>query len=114
MVELSLPFESRYFPSKKFYDVYQRSIEEPEEFWAEQARQLDWFKTWDKVILYLSMIPELSIFILACARIDAIHTVVFSGFSAQALADRTNDVQAGLLVTADGGFRRGKVIPLKR
>ncbi len=50
MAELSLPFESRYFPLKKFHDVYQRSIEEPEEFWAEQARQLDWFKTWDKVL----------------------------------------------------------------
>ena len=189
MAELSLPFESRYFPSKKFHNVYQRSMEEPEEFWAEQARQLDWFKTWDKVlewkppyarwfvggqlnasyicvdrhvktwrkskvaiywegepgdvrvlsyatlysevnkfasalkncgvgkgdkvILYLPMIPELPIFMLACARIGAVHTVVFSGFSAQALADRINDVQARLLVTADGGFRRGKVIPLK-
>jgi acetyl-CoA synthetase len=68
----------------------------------------------DKVTLYLPMIPELPIFMLACARIGAIHTVVFSGFSAQALADRTNDVQAKLLITADGGFRRGKVIPLKR
>lgn len=160
-----------------------------EEFWAEQASHLDWFKTWDKVLeweppfahwfvggqlnashncvdrhiktwrknkvaiywegepgdvkvlsyaalyselnkvaavlkncgvgkgdrvaLYLPMIPELPIFMLACARLGATHTVVFSGFSAQALADRINDVQAKLLVTADGGFRRGKVIPLK-
>jgi acetyl-CoA synthetase len=189
MAELSLPFESRYFPTRKFLNVYQKSLEEPEEFWAEQARQLDWFKTWDKVLeweppfakwfvggrlnashicvdrhvntwrrskvaiywegepgdirvlsystlyrevnryasvlkncgvgdgdkvaLYLPMIPELPIFMLACARIGAIHTVIFSGFSAQALADRVNDVQAKLLVTADGGFRRGKVIPLK-
>ncbi|MBI2328710.1 MAG: hypothetical protein HYU85_03625, partial [Chloroflexi bacterium] len=45
MPELSLPFESRYFPLKKFFDIYRRSIEAPEEFWAEQARQLDWFKT---------------------------------------------------------------------
>ena len=67
----------------------------------------------DKVVLYLPMIPELPIFMLACARIGAIHTVIFSGFSAQALADRANDVQAKLLVTADGGFRRGKVLPLK-
>ena len=164
-------------------------MKEPEEFWAEQARQLDWFKTWDKVLewnppfahwfvggqlnaswvcvdhhvkswrkskvaiywegepgdvrvlsystlytevnryasvlkncgvgkgdkvaLYLPMIPELPVFMLACARIGAIHTVIFSGFSAQALADRLNDVQAKVLVTADGGFRRGKVIPLK-
>jgi acetyl-CoA synthetase len=189
MVELSLPFESRYFPLKKFLNMYQRSLEQPEEFWAEQARQLDWFRTWDKVLeweppfarwfvggrlnasyicvdrhaktwrrskvaiywegeagdirvlsystlyhevnryasvlkncgvgvgdkvaLYLPMIPELLIFMLACARIGAIHTVIFSGFSAQALADRVNDIQAKLLITADGGFRRGKVIPLK-
>jgi acetyl-CoA synthetase len=189
MAELSLPFESKYLPLKKFLDVYHRSMEEPEEFWAEQARQLDWFKTWDKVleweppfarwfvggqlnasyecidrhvktwrrskvaiywegepgdiralsysrlasevnkcasvlrdcgvgkgdkvVLYLPMIPELPVFMLACARIGAIHTVIFSGFSAQALADRVNDVQAKVLVTADGGFRRGKVVPLK-
>ena len=188
-VELSLPFESRYFPLKRFLNLYQKSLEEPEEFWGEQARQLDWFKTWDKVLeweppfarwfvggrlnasyicvdrhaktwrrskvaiywegeagdirvlsystlyhevnryasvlkrlgvgigdkvaLYLPMIPELLIFMLACARIGAVHTVIFSGFSAQALADRVNDIQAKLLVTADGGFRRGKVIPLK-
>jgi len=189
MAELSLPFESKYLPLKKLFNIYRRSIEEPEEFWAEQARQLDWFKTWDKVLeweppfarwfvggqlnasyicvdrhvktwrrskvavywegelgdvrtlsysrlygevnkvasvlkncgvskgdrvaLYLPMIPELPVFMLACARIGAIHTVIFSGFSAQALADRVNDVQAKLLVTADGGFRRGKVISLK-
>ncbi|MBI3931112.1 MAG: acetate--CoA ligase [Chloroflexi bacterium] len=190
MAELSLPFQSKYLPLKKFHDFYRRSMDEPEEFWAEQARHLDWFKTWDKVLewkppfahwfaggqlnasyncvdrhvktwrkskvaiywegepgdvrvfsystlytevnklaavlkdcgvgkedrvaLYLPMIPELPIFMLACARIGAIHTVVFSGFSAQALADRANDVGAKLLVTADGGFRRGKVIPLKQ
>jgi len=189
MSELSLPFKSRYFPLRKFLNIYQESLEEPEEFWAEEARQLDWFKTWDKVLeweppfarwfvggrlnasyicvdrhaktwrrskvaiywegepgdirvlsystlyrevnryasvlkncgvgdgdkvtLYLPMIPELPIFMLACARIGAIHTVIFSGFSAQALADRVNDVQAKLLITADGGFRRGKIIPLK-
>jgi len=188
-VGLSLPFESRYTPVKKLLDMYRKSLEEPEEFWAEQARQLDWFKTWDKVLdwklpfarwfvggklnasyicvdrhartwrrskvamywegeagdtrvlsystlyhevnryasvlkrcgigvgdkvaLYLPMIPELPIFMLACARIGAVHTVIFSGFSAQALADRVNDIQAKALVTADGGFRRGKVIPLK-
>ena len=189
MSDLSLPFESRYVPLKRLLDVYHYSINEPEKFWDEQARQLDWFKTWDKVLewdspfarwfvggqlnasyncidrhikswrrskvaiywegepgdvkvlsystlyrevnkfaailkacgvgkgdrvaLYLPMIPELPVFMLACARIGAIHTVIFSGFSAQALADRINDVQAKLLVTSDGGFRRGKVIPLK-
>jgi acetyl-CoA synthetase len=189
MAELSLPFETKYVPLKRLHEVYRRSIDRPEEFWAEQARQLDWFKTWDKVLewdppfahwfaggqlnasylcvdrhvkswrrskvaiywegepgdsrvlsystlynevnkfaavlkkcgvgkgdnvaLYLPMLPELPIFMLACARIGAIHTVVFSGFSAQALCDRANDVQAKLLITADGSYRRGKVIPLK-
>jgi len=189
MSHISLPFESKYWPMKRLSDVYERSIREPEEFWAEQARHLDWFKTWDKVLdwqppfarwfvggklnashicvdrhvktwrkskvaiywegevgdvkvlsysklanevnkfasvlkncgvgkgdkvaLYLPMIPELPVFMLACARIGAIHTVIFSGFSAQALADRVNDVQAKLLITADGGFRRGKVVALK-
>jgi acetyl-CoA synthetase len=189
MNNLSLPFETRYVPLKKLHEEYRRSIDRPEEFWAEQARQLDWFRTWDKVLewkppfahwfaggqlnasylcvdrhvknwrrskvamywegepgdsrvlsystlyhevnrfaavlkkrdigkgdkvaLYLPMLPELPIFMLACARIGAIHTVIFSGFSTQALADRVNDVQAKLLVTADGGFRRGKVFSLK-
>jgi acetyl-CoA synthetase len=67
----------------------------------------------DAVALYLPMVPELPIFMLACARIGAVHTVVFSGFSAQALADRMNDVGAKLLVTADGGYRRGRVLELK-
>ncbi|MFC1984139.1 acetate--CoA ligase [Chloroflexota bacterium] len=189
MSQLSLPFESRYWPLKRFFDVHERSIKEPEEFWEEKARELDWFKTWDKVLewdppfarwfvggqlnasyicvdrhvntwrrskvaiywegepgdvrvlsystlysevnkfasvlmnagvkkgdrvaLYLPMIPDLPIFMLACARIGAIHTVIFSGFSAQALADRVNDIGAKVMITADGGFRRGKVIPLK-
>ena len=67
----------------------------------------------DKVALYLPMIPELPIFMLACGRIGAVHTVIFSGFSAQALADRVNDVEAKLLITADAGFRRGRAVPLK-
>ena len=189
MAELSLPFESRYYPLRKYFDIYRRSMEKTEEFWAEQARNLDWFKPWDKVLewdppwsnwfaggllnasyncvdrhtknwrrskvaiywegepgdvrvlsystlysevnkfasvlkkcgiskgdrvaLYLPMIPELPIFMLACARLGAPHTVIFSGFSAQALADRVNDVEAKVLVTADGGFRRGKILPLK-
>jgi acetyl-CoA synthetase len=189
MAELSLPFESRYFPLKRFFDIYRWSLEKTEEFWAEQARNLDWFKVWDKVIeweppfarwfvggqlnashicvdrhvktwrrskvaiywegeagdvrvlsystlygevnkfasvlrnlgigkgdkvaLYLPMIPELPIFMLACARIGAIHTVIFSGFSARAVCERVNDVQAKLLITADGGFRNGRVVPLK-
>ena len=189
MDDLTLPFESKYFPRKKYAEMYRRSLEKPEEFWAEQAQNLDWFKPWDKVLewnppwanwfaggrlnasyncvdrhtktwrrskvaiywegepgdtrvlsystlytevnkvasvlkklgvskgdkvaLYLPMIPELPIFMLACARIGAPHTVIFSGFSAQALADRINDVGAKILVTANGGYRRGKVLNLK-
>jgi acetyl-CoA synthetase len=190
MVTQSFPSESMYWPFKKYMDMYQRSIQDPERFWAEEARKLDWFKTWDKVLdwqppfarwfeggklnacyqcvdrhvktwrrskvaiywegelgdsqvlsystlyrwvnkfasvlknlgvnkgdtvaLYLPMIPELPIFMLACARIGAPHTVVFSGFSAQALADRINDIKAKVLVTADAGFRRGKHLELKK
>jgi acetyl-CoA synthetase len=67
----------------------------------------------DRVGLYLPMIPELAIAMLACARIGATHSVVFGGFSAEALRDRMNDAQAKLLVTSDGGYRRGAVVPLK-
>lgn len=189
MDELTLPFESRYFPIKSYLDIYRRSLEQTESFWAEQARQLDWFRTWDEVVrweppfahwfaggrlnasyicvdrharswrrskvaiyfegepgdnrvlsystlyrevnrfasvlkncgvisgdkvaLYLPMIPELPIFMLAYARIGAIHTVIFSGFGTKALADRIRDVKAKILITADGDFRRGKVLGLK-
>jgi len=67
----------------------------------------------DRVNIYLPMIPEAAVAMLACARIGAAHSVVFGGFSAQALADRINDAEAKVLVTADGGYRRGDVFPLK-
>ena len=68
----------------------------------------------DRVALYLPLIPELAIAMLACARIGAVHAVVFGGFSAESLRDRINDAQAVVLVTADGGFRRGHIVPLKQ
>jgi len=68
----------------------------------------------DRVTMYMPMIPELPIAMLACARIGAPHSVVFGGFSAEALRDRINDAQAKLVITADGGFRRGGVVPLKK
>jgi acetyl-CoA synthetase len=181
--------DEKYWPGRRFLEVYERSLRDPEAFWAEEARKLDWSRPWDKVLdwqppfarwfaggrlnaceqcvdrhvrtwrkskvaiywegedgetrvlsystlyrevnrfasvlrrlgvglgdrvaLYLPMVPELPIFMLACARIGAVHTVVFSGFSAQALADRINDTQAKVVITADAGFRRGKTIPLK-
>src|SRR5262249_61760449 len=61
----------------------------------------------------LPMIPEAAIAMLACARIGATHSVVFGGFSAEALRDRMNDAAATVVVTADGGYRRGAVVPLK-
>jgi len=170
--------------------VYERAGRDPEAFWAEFARELDWIRPWDTVLqwktpyarwfdggkinastncldrhirtarrnkaaiiwegepgdrrtltywdlyrqvnqfanvlkslgvkrgdrvsLYLPLIPELAIAMLACARIGAIHSVVFGGFSAESLRDRINDSQCVLLITADGGYRRGNVVPLKK
>ena len=177
--------------SREEYDrIYQRSVDDPEGFWSDIARELHWFKPWSKVLewnepfakwfvggqinisyncldqhiltwrknkaaliwegepgdtrtltygqlhtevskfanvlkslgiesgdrvaLYMPMIPELAVAMLACARIGATHSVVFGGFSAEALKDRINDAQAKAVVTADGGFRRGGVVELKR
>lgn len=183
------PQNLRLWPLKRYKEMYRRSLDDPERFWAERARELDWYRTWervlewdppyarwfvggklnacyqcvdrhvktwrkskvaiywegeegetrvlsystlyrevnrfasvlqrlgvrkgDRVALYFPMIPELPLFMLACARIGAVHTVIFSGFSAKAIADRLNDTQAKLLITADGGRRRGKLLPLK-
>ncbi len=191
MSETSLPFHMKFEPGKLRKEEWERSIKDPEGYWDEKARALDWFKTWDKVLdesnkpfykwfvggvlnasyncldrhiktdkknkvayiwegedgqvktityyqlyrevnklakvlqdlgvrrgdriaLYLPMIPELPIAMLAAARLGAPHVVVFSGFSAEALADRINNAGAKILVTADGSLRRGKVIELKK
>ena len=70
-------------------------------------------RTGDRVALYMPLVPELAIAMLACARIGATHTVIFGGFSADAISDRVNDGQCKLIVTADGGYRRGSEIKLK-
>jgi acetyl-CoA synthetase len=177
------------WPSKRYAEIHQHSLQDPEGFWAEEARKLDWYKTWDRVLdweppyarwfvggmlnasyqcvdrhvqtwrrskvaiywegekgetrvlsystlfrevnrcasmlknlgvkkgdavaLYLSMVPELPIFMLACARIGAVHTVIFSGFSSQSIADRVNDIGAKVIITSDGAYRRGKLLGLK-
>ena len=67
----------------------------------------------DRINIYLPMIPEAAVAMLACARIGAAHSVVFGGFSSQSLSDRINDAEAKVLITADGGYRRGEVFPLK-
>ena len=71
-------------------------------------------KKGDRIIIYLPMVPEAAIAMLACTRIGAVHSVVFGGFSAQSVADRIFDSQAKMVITADGGFRRGAVVPLKK
>lgn len=70
-------------------------------------------KKGDRVAIYMPMMPEVTIAMLSCARIGAVHTVVFGGFSPEALKDRINDAKAKLLITADGGYRRGSIVPLK-
>src|ERR1700733_14587890 len=68
----------------------------------------------DRIIIYMPMTPEAAIAMLACARIGAVHSVVFGGFSSEAIKDRLNDCQAKLVITADGGYRRGAIVPLKK
>jgi acetyl-CoA synthetase len=68
----------------------------------------------DRVAIYLPMIPEAAVAMLACARIGAVHSVVFGGFSSESLKDRINDAKAVAVITADGAYRRGQVLPLKR
>jgi len=71
-------------------------------------------KRGDRVAIYLPLIPEAAIAMLACTRIGAIHSVVFGGFSPESLRDRINDAECKVLITADGGYRRGQIVPLKR
>ncbi|MGD0029076.1 MAG: acetate--CoA ligase [Candidatus Bathyarchaeia archaeon] len=190
MSEASLPFNDKVYPGKRLKDEWEKSLKNPEEFWTEKAKAIDWFRTWDKVLddsnppfykwfpggilnisynaldrhlktakrnqlayiwesengevrtftyyqlyrevnklakifkdfglkkgdrvaVYLPMIPELPITLLATARVGGVHTVVFSGFSAESLGDRINDCGAKILVTADGAYRRGKTVTLK-
>ncbi len=79
---------------------------------ANVLKSLD-VKKGDRVTIYLPMVPELPISMLACARIGAIHTVIFSGFSAASIRDRVNDSESRVIITADGGYRRGKIVNLK-
>jgi acetyl-CoA synthetase len=91
--------------------TYAELLDEVQRF-ANALKELG-VKRGDRVNIYLPMLPEAAISMLACARIGAPHSVVFGGFSAQSLADRINDAEAKVLITADGGYRRGDVFPLK-
>ena len=70
-------------------------------------------KKGDRAAIYMPMVPEAAIAMLACARIGVIHTVIFGGYSAESIKDRVNDCEAKLVITSDGGWRRGKIIELK-
>jgi acetyl-CoA synthetase len=70
-------------------------------------------KKGDRVTIYMPMVPEAAVAMLACARIGAIHSVIFGGFSSQAIADRVEDAKSEYVITADGGYRRGQIVPLK-
>jgi len=91
--------------------TYQELLEQVNKF-SNSLKSLG-LKKGDRVTIYLPMIPELPISMLACARIGAIHTVVFSGFSSNALKDRIDDSKSKIVITADGGYRRGSVVKLK-
>jgi acetyl-CoA synthetase len=71
-------------------------------------------KKGDRVTIYMPMVPEAAMAMLACARIGAAHSVIFGGFSSQAIADRVEDAKSDIIITADGGYRRGQVVPLKK
>ncbi len=91
-----------------YWDVYRET-----NLAANMLRHLG-VKKGDRVAIYLPMIPEAVFAMLGCARIGAIHSVVFGGFSSESLRDRINDSSCKVLITADGGYRRGQMIPLKR
>lgn len=91
--------------------TYQQLLSEVEKF-ANVLNVLG-IRKGDRVAIYMGMVPELAIAMLACARIGAVHSVIFGGFSANAIVDRVNDQQSTALITQDGAYRRGSVIPLK-
>ena len=71
-------------------------------------------KKGDRVIIYMPMVPEAVVAMLSCARLGAIHSVVFAGFSANSLSDRINDSGAKIIITSDGNYRGNKIIPVKK
>ena len=99
-------------PGEKRVITYQQLHREVCKFGNVLKRQ--GVKKGDRVIIYMPMIPEAAVAMLACARIGAVHSVVFGGFSAESIRDRMNDCGAKVVVTADGGYRRGAIVPLKK
>lgn len=99
-------------PSEAVRSLSYRELHQEVETAAAMLR-MHGIKKGDRVCIYLPMVPELAIAVLACARVGAIHSVVFGGFSAQSIADRINDAQCHLVICSDGAFRGGKTIPMK-
>src|SRR5918994_1351740 len=117
-----------------YRSLHEQAEQDLEGFWAEEAERLHWTRPWDQVLewdlpfakwfvgvqrgdrvnIYMGMVPELPVAMLACARLGAAHSVVFGGFSADSLRDRINDAEAKVLITQDEGWRAGKVVPLKK
>ncbi|MFY0675197.1 MAG: acetate--CoA ligase [Bacteroidia bacterium] len=100
-------------PKERFVRYTYRELLEQVSITA-NALKAQGIKKGDRVVIYMPMIPELMISVLACARIGAVHSVVFAGFSAHAIADRVNDAKAKMIITADGLNRGAKQVPLKR
>ncbi|MCX7729098.1 MAG: acetate--CoA ligase [Bacteroidia bacterium] len=100
-------------PDEKSYSISYKELLEKVCQAANALKELG-VKKGDRVAIYMPMIPEATIAMLACARIGAIHSVVFGGFSAQSLADRINDAECSILITADAGKRGNKIVPLKQ
>src|SRR6267142_1362619 len=111
---------------KNTYDeVYSRWLKDPENFWAEAAEAVHWDKKWDRVlagqgvqkgdrvIIYMPMVPETVVAMLACARIGAIHSVVFGGFAAHELATRIDDAKPRVILSASCGIEVNRIIPYK-
>jgi len=98
-------------PGEKQVLTYQELARRVQKF-ANALKRLG-YKDGDRAVVYMPMVPELPIALLACARLGIIHSVVFGGFSSEALKARIQDLDANLVITADGGYRRGKVVPLK-
>ena len=100
-------------PKERFVRLTYRELHEQVCLFANVLKR-NGIKKGDRVCIYMPMIPELAIAVLACARIGAVHSVVFAGFSAHSLADRINDAQAAMVITTDGLYRGAKEIPVKR
>jgi acetyl-CoA synthetase len=99
-------------PSVEIRDISYNQLHDDVCRFANGLRQLG-VKKGDVVTIYLPMVPEAAIAMLACARIGAVHSVIFGGFSSQAIVDRVEDAKSHILITADGGRRRGQIVPLK-